>query len=174
MITRFGHCIPDKRTGGTMDGEGASGEGGSTTTLVSERESEFNFEEARERIKIIELEMELKRVRSANRRAEGGRPAETGERGEQDDLRHFSKALSGVIQKFPSEAEVPVLFEATFPGFFANTGIAKVGEKRVALDPGYVPKRAYPFRIPEMLRREHGVGRLYTVGERSSGRQANC
>ncbi|CAN7951383.1 unnamed protein product, partial [Ixodes pacificus] len=56
--------------------------------------------------------MELERVRSANRRAEGGRPAETGERGEQDDLRHFSKALSGVIQKFPSEAEVPVWFEA--------------------------------------------------------------
>ncbi|CAN7951149.1 unnamed protein product, partial [Ixodes pacificus] len=95
-----------------MDGEGTSGEGGSTTTLVSERQSEFNFEEARQRIKILELEMELERVRSANRRAEGGRPAETGERGEQDDLRHFSKALSGVIQKFPSEAEVPVWFEA--------------------------------------------------------------
>ncbi|CAN7977830.1 unnamed protein product, partial [Ixodes persulcatus] len=96
-----------------MDGEGASGEGGSTTTLVSERQSEFNSEEGRQRIKkILELEMELERVRSANRHAEGGRPAETGERGEQDDLRHFSKALSGVIQKFPSEAEVPVWFEA--------------------------------------------------------------
>ncbi|KAG0433869.1 hypothetical protein HPB47_019526 [Ixodes persulcatus] len=95
-----------------MDGEGTSGEGGSTTTLVSERQSEFNFEEGRQRIKILELEMELERVRSANRRAEGGRPAETGERGKQDDLRHFSKALSGVIQKFPSEAEVPVWFEA--------------------------------------------------------------
>ncbi|CAN7979029.1 unnamed protein product, partial [Ixodes persulcatus] len=95
-----------------MDGEGAAGEGGSTTTLVSERQSEFNLEEGRQRIKILELEMEVERVRSANRRAEGGRPAETGERGEQDDLRHFSKALSGVIQKFPSEAEVPVWFEA--------------------------------------------------------------
>ncbi|KAM7305477.1 basic salivary proline-rich protein 2 isoform X3 [Ixodes scapularis] len=112
MITRFGHFNLDKRTGGTRDGEGASGEGGSTTTVVSEGQSEFNFEEARELIKILELEMELERVRSANRRAEGDRPAETSERGEQDDLRHFSKALSGVIQKLPSEAEVPVWFEA--------------------------------------------------------------
>ncbi|KAG0422465.1 hypothetical protein HPB47_001714 [Ixodes persulcatus] len=168
MITRFGHFNPDKRTGRTMDGEWTSGEGGSTTTLVSEHQSEFNFEEGRQRIKILELEMELERVRSANRRAEGGRPADTGERGEQDDLRHFSKALSGVIQKFPSEAEVTVWFEAVETIFVTyrvprtiwgqhrrllspNTGIARLGERRVALDPGYVPRRAYPYRIPEML-----------------------
>ncbi|EEC06876.1 hypothetical protein IscW_ISCW004909 [Ixodes scapularis] len=94
-----------------MDGEGTSGEAGSTTTLVSERQSEYNFEEARQRIKILELEMELERVRSANRCAVGGRPAERANVGA-DDLRHFSKALSGVIQKFPSEAEVPARFEA--------------------------------------------------------------
>ncbi|CAN8033059.1 unnamed protein product, partial [Ixodes persulcatus] len=111
MIMRFGHFNPNKRTRGTMNGEGASGEGWSTPTLVSERQSEFYFEEARGRIKILELEMELEHVRSVNRRAEGGRPAETGERGEQDDLRHFSKALSGVIQKFPFEAKVPVWFK---------------------------------------------------------------
>lgn len=38
--------------------------------------------------------------------------------------------------------------------FSPNTGIAKVGVHRVALDPGYVPKRAYPYRIPETLRGE--------------------
>ncbi|KAG0419009.1 hypothetical protein HPB47_004427 [Ixodes persulcatus] len=82
-----------------MDSDKAPREGRSSTTLVSERQSKFNFEEARERIKILELETDLV-------------PSETGERGEQDDLQHFSKAWSGVIEKFPSEAEVPVQFEA--------------------------------------------------------------
>ncbi|XP_042147901.1 uncharacterized protein LOC115313675 [Ixodes scapularis] len=36
----------------------------------------------------------------------------TGERETQNDLKHFSKILSGVIRRFPSEAEVPVWFEA--------------------------------------------------------------
>ncbi|EEC06875.1 hypothetical protein IscW_ISCW004908 [Ixodes scapularis] len=41
--------------------------------------------------------------------------------------------------------------------FSPNTGIAKVGERRVARDPGYVPRRAYPYRIPEMLGGEFGL-----------------
>ncbi|CAN7978820.1 unnamed protein product [Ixodes persulcatus] len=41
--------------------------------------------------------------------------------------------------------------------FSPNTGIAKVGERRVALDPVYGPRRAYPHPIPEMLRGRVGL-----------------
>ncbi|KAG0433875.1 hypothetical protein HPB47_019523 [Ixodes persulcatus] len=41
-----------------------------------------------------------------------GRPAVTGERETQNDLKHFSKILSEVIRRFLSEAEVPEWFEA--------------------------------------------------------------
>ncbi|KAM7284666.1 uncharacterized protein ISCGN_001760 [Ixodes scapularis] len=96
-----------------MSVDGAAGGSGTSTssrTPTSERESELRLEEAKERTRALEIELELARL-GVHRAAEG-RPAMTGERETQNDLKHFSKILSGVIRRFPSEAEVPVWFEA--------------------------------------------------------------
>lgn len=71
-------------------------------------ETELKIEQ--ERRLVLERQIELEKLK---RSSEPG--VSSGDSGGQDtrsELRHFSKLVSGVVPKFPSEAEVPIWFES--------------------------------------------------------------
>ncbi|XP_077501465.1 uncharacterized protein LOC144112529 [Amblyomma americanum] len=56
--------------------------------------------------------------------------------------------------KEEQRSEIAELF-ARYPEVFSETpGIAEVGTHRIVLEDGYRPKRAFPYRVPELLRKE--------------------
>lgn len=108
METRFAHLNPDKskmsRVGDAGDGEGA----GSETTVTEETGSQSEMDLLKMKIRLRELELEIAREQRGSgqsSRVEGGQESRS-------ELRHLSKLIASVLPKFPTEAEVPVWFEA--------------------------------------------------------------
>ncbi|XP_040062301.1 uncharacterized protein LOC120837151 [Ixodes scapularis] len=53
-----------------------------------------------------------------------------------------------------TRAEVQLIFEKHRALFDGRPGMAKVGQHRIDLEEGNRPKRAFPYRVPELLKKE--------------------
>ncbi|KAH6926067.1 hypothetical protein HPB50_013693 [Hyalomma asiaticum] len=108
METRFAHFNPDKckmsRIGDAGDGEGV----GSETTVTEEAGSQSEMDLLKMKIRLRELELQIAR----EQRGSGQSSRVVGGQESRSELRHFSKLIASVLPKFPTEAEVPVWFEA--------------------------------------------------------------
>lgn len=113
MDTRFAHLNPDRRALG-MSRESGDESGASNpeegSAQESQREDRFGNLTPERRLQELRFEMErLSQMMSGSSR--GSEPA-VGRRDPCSELRRYSKVLTGVLPKFPTEAEAPVWFES--------------------------------------------------------------
>ncbi|KAH7951837.1 hypothetical protein HPB52_013573 [Rhipicephalus sanguineus] len=81
---------------------------GNEAAGLEEPESHSEVEVLKMKIRLRELELEIAR----EQRGSGPTPRGNGGQESHGEMRHFSKLISSVLPMFPTEAEVPVWFEA--------------------------------------------------------------
>lgn len=108
METRFAYLNPDKGTTSGMGDSSDNEEVGNEAAGLEEPESHSEVEVLKMKIRLRELELEIAR----EQRGSGPTPRGNGGQENHGEMRHFSKLISSVLPKFPTEAEVPVWFEA--------------------------------------------------------------
>nr|XP_037272753.1 uncharacterized protein LOC119164637 [Rhipicephalus microplus] len=113
MDTRFAHLNPDRRAqamsreSGDESDVGNPGEG---SARESQKDDRFGNLTPERRLQELRLEMErLSQMMGGSSRWSG---PEFGRRDPCSELRRYSKVLTGVLPKFPAEAEAPVWFES--------------------------------------------------------------
>lgn len=120
MNTRFAHLNPDRRKASTMsEGEETvvSEDSSSVSDAqISKMALEIKKEEARaaeEHRRALEVQLELAKFQASNKGVSLEQNATALERSDsRAEFCRYSKWLSGVLPKFPAEAEVPVWFES--------------------------------------------------------------
>ncbi|KAH7956471.1 hypothetical protein HPB52_010005 [Rhipicephalus sanguineus] len=98
----------DKGTTSGMGDSSDNEEVGNEAAGLEEPESHSEVEVLKMKIRLRELELEIAR----EQRGSGPTPRGNGWQENHGEMRHFSKLISSVLPKFPTEAEVPVWFEA--------------------------------------------------------------
>lgn len=53
-----------------------------------------------------------------------------------------------------AQAEIQAVFQRHCTLFDGTPGIAKVDEHKIEIEPGHQPKKAFPYRVPELLKKE--------------------